>query len=84
MQILPPRQRAALIVPDVLGWSANETTSLLETSVAAANSTLQRARGTMQAHLPPRRTEWSAATPSAEITTFGPALFPAFGLPEIL
>jgi hypothetical protein len=66
MQVLPPRQRAALIVRDVLGWPASETASLLETSVAAANSALQRARATMQKHLPARRTEWSAGEPSAE------------------
>jgi RNA polymerase sigma-70 factor (ECF subfamily) len=66
MQLLPPRQRAALIVRDVLGWPASETAALLATSVAAANSALQRARVTMQEHLPARRSEWSAREPSAE------------------
>jgi RNA polymerase sigma-70 factor (TIGR02960 family) len=65
LQVLAPRQRAALIIRDVLGWPAADTAALLDTSVAAANSALQRARAIMREHLPPERSDWQARTPSA-------------------
>jgi RNA polymerase sigma-70 factor (ECF subfamily) len=65
IQHVPPRQRAVVILRDVLGFPAKDTASLLDVSVSAVNNALHRARTTLRDHLPERRTSWAR---SSELT----------------
>jgi RNA polymerase sigma-70 factor (ECF subfamily) len=66
IQHLPPRQRAAVILHDVLGWPARQTAQVLDGTVASVNSALQRARATLREHLPPGRADWAPSSPPTD------------------
>jgi RNA polymerase sigma-70 factor (ECF subfamily) len=60
IQLLTPQQRVALILCDVLDWSAKDAADLLDISVPAVNSALQRARARLRDRLPSHKPTWPA------------------------
>ena len=74
IQLLPARQRAALLLRDVQGYSAAETASILGITVASVTSALQRARATIAAKVAARDADWSPG----EITEADRGLLTAF------
>ncbi|HKA89439.1 MAG TPA: RNA polymerase subunit sigma-70 [Haliangiales bacterium] len=70
IQLLPAQQRAVYLCRELLGWSAAETAELLDVSVAAANSALQRARETMAKHAGPIAPSAPTAAERAVLAAF--------------
>jgi RNA polymerase sigma-70 factor (ECF subfamily) len=71
IQQLPPRQRAALMLCDVLGWASAEAASLLDSSTASINSALQRARESLSNRYSDRRPPLESLTTPAQQSLLG-------------
>ena len=71
IQELPPRQRAALLLCDVMGWSAGEAAAILGGSVASINSVLQRGRETLAKRYPAGRPPEALRTDPAQKALLG-------------
>ncbi len=65
LQVLPPRQRAVLVLRDVLGFHADEVAELIDASVDSVKSVLKRARTTVQRGLPPAAERTPASSPDS-------------------
>ena len=74
IQQLPPRQRAALLLCDVLGWAAAEAATLLGGSTASINSALQRARETLAKRYPDGRPPAGASSQIPRSKSFSAAI----------
>jgi RNA polymerase sigma-70 factor (TIGR02960 family) len=83
LQLLPPRQRAALVLRDVLGFHAAETAQILETTTASVTGAFQRARATLQESLPTADREPAPAPSSAAEAALVGRLAAAFANSDI-